>query len=259
MRALITFALANEFAPWRKLRSFRSSTIGKADAYVTEISGAEVYVVLTGAGANNAGHAVSGFLGGESDDLSFCVSAGSAGALRPDYKIAQVLAARAVRSETPEAAVPTSELQSSDSLVAFAAEYGATAVDRFYTASRVVGRVEEKRHLGETSDAVEMESFEILKQARAFGVPAIAIRAISDAADEELPFDMNRIFSDEGEVSIPGVVAEVARHPQSIPGLVRLSQQSKQASEALAQFLDRYIVGVVERSRNLRTSAAVAP
>jgi adenosylhomocysteine nucleosidase len=259
MRVLITFALANEFAPWRKLRSFRSSTIGEADAFVTEISGAEVCVVLTGAGANHAGRAASNVLGGESGDLSFCVSAGLAGALRPGYKIAQVLVARAVRSEAADAEVLTSQIRCSDPLVAFATEYGATAVDRFYTASRVVGRVEEKRHLGEASDAVEMESFEILKQARAFGVPAIAIRAISDTADEELPLDMNRIFSDEGEVSIPGVVAEVARHPQSIPGLVRLGQRSKQASEALAQFLDRYMVGVVERTRDLQTSSAVAP
>ena len=70
---------------------------------------------------------------------------------------------------------------------------------------------------------------------------------------------MNRIFGDEGEVSIPAVVAEVARHPKSLPGLVRLGQQSKQAAESLAQFLDRYIVGVVERSKNLQTTAAVAP
>lgn len=259
MRVLITFALANEFAPWRKLRAFRSGRLGGTEAFVAEISGAEVYVVLTGAGPNHAGRAVCGVMQTEGDGINFCVSSGLAGALRPEYQIGQILAARVVHSETSHADVPGSELAGSDSLIAFAAEYGATPVDRFYTASRAIGRVDEKQHLARTADAVEMESFEILREARAFGIPAIAVRSISDAADEPLPLDMNRIFGDEGEVSIPAVVAEVARHPKSLPGLVRLGQQSKQAAESLAQFLDRYIVGVVERSKNLQTTAAVAP
>ncbi len=259
MKVLITFALANEFAPWRKLRAFRSGRFGDTHAFVAEINGAEIYVVLTGAGPNRAGRAACDVIRGEWDGINFCVSSGLAGALRPEYQIGQVLAARAVRSEASHADVPGYELAGSDPLIAFAAEYGATPVDRFYTASRAIGRVDEKRYLARTADAVEMESFEILKEARAFGIPAIAVRSISDVADEPLPLDMNRIFGDQGEVSIPAVVAEVARHPKSLPGLVRLGQQSKQAAESLAQFLDRYIVGVVERSKNLQTTAAVAP
>ena len=109
-------------------------------------------------------------------------------------------------------------------------------VEQFYSAVRVVGRAEEKRHLGERSDAVEMESFEILLESAAYGIPAIAIRAISDSVDDDLPLDMNRIFTDEGQVSIPRVLGQVALHPTSVPDLVRLGQNSKAAAESLARF-----------------------
>ena len=143
-------------------------------------------------------------------------------------------------------------------VIAFAEECGATVAERFYSADRVVGRVEEKLHLGRSSDAVEMESFEILHGAKENGIPAVAIRAISDLSDEELPLDMNRIFSDDGDVSVPGVVAQVVRRPQAIPGLVKLGQQSSRAAESLAQFLDKYVATLVERAKVLQVNASAA-
>ncbi len=46
-----------------------------------------------------------------------------------------------------------------------------------------------------TADAVEMESFAVLSRARANGVPGIAIRAVSDTVDEDLPLGMNEVFT----------------------------------------------------------------
>ena len=83
-------------------------------------------------------------------------------------------------------------MQSSAPLITFARKCGATVVERFFSAVRVVGRAEEKRHLGAHSDAVEMESFEVLFGVGRIGIPAIAIRVISDTVDEDLPLDMNR-------------------------------------------------------------------
>ena len=149
-------------------------------------------------------------------------------------------------------------MQSSAPLLTFAAENGATVVEQFFSAVRVVGRAEEKRHLGAHSDAVEMESFEVLLESAASGIPAIAIRVISDTVDEDLPLDMNRIFTDEGQVSIPRVLGQVALHPGSVPDLVRLGQNSKAAAESLAGFLDKYIATVSQRFQTLerRTGAA---
>jgi adenosylhomocysteine nucleosidase len=143
-------------------------------------------------------------------------------------------------------------------LLAFAAECGATLVGQFYSAERVVGRAEEKRYLGEHSDAVDMESFEILLESAAFGIPAIAIRAISDTVDDDLPLDMNRILTDEGQVSIPRVLGQVAMHPASVPDLVRLGRNSKTAAESLAQFLDKFVATLSQRFQTLERRAGVA-
>lgn len=258
MKILVTFALENEFAPWRALRNFRSATWGEADAYVTEIAGADVGVVLTGVGPKQAGLAASKVIWGESDSIGACISSGLAGSLKPDYRIAQVLAARTVRSEAVRADLSTNVLESSAALVSFAAESGASVVDQFFSAERVISRAEEKQHLGERAEAVEMESFEILRESAACGIPGIAVRSISDTVDEDLPLDMNRILSDEGQVSIPRVIGEVVLHPGSVPSLVRLGQNSKAAAESLAKFLDGYVALIAERSKTLEARAGGA-
>ncbi|MBZ5695327.1 MAG: hypothetical protein LAN36_08190 [Acidobacteriia bacterium] len=258
MKVLITFALEGEFAPWRAIREFRSESRGGARVYVCTIDGAEIGVAVTGVGPKQAALEASRAIRNECDSLSFCISSGLAGALRPEYRIAQVLAARSVFSEFPHPDLTSQLLPSSQPLVSFAAECGATVVERFHTAERAVARVEEKHHLGRTSDAVEMESFEIFREAAACGIPAVAIRAVSDGLDEDLPLDMNQLFTDEGQVSIPRVMGQVALHPQAIPGLVKLRQNSKQAAESLAQFLDRYVATVIERTRTLEPKATAA-
>jgi adenosylhomocysteine nucleosidase len=258
MKILVTFALENEFAPWRAMREFRAGKWGDADVNRAQIGAAEVGVILTGAGPKQAHLEAAKILGSDPDSINLCVSSGLAGALKPEYRVGQILAARSIRNEA-ELTDPSSNPQASSApLLAFAAECGATVVEQFYSAERVVGRAEEKRHLGEHSDAVEMESFEILLEAAAYGVPAIAIRAISDGVDDDLPLDMNRIFTDEGQVSIPRVLGQVALHPTSVPDLVRLGQNSKVAAESLAKFLNKYIATVAERFQLLDKRTGVA-
>jgi adenosylhomocysteine nucleosidase len=258
MKILVTFALENEFAPWRGRRDFRPARWSAAEVYLAEIGGAEVGVLLTGVGPRQGRLAASKVFRGAQESIHFCVSAGLAGALRPEYEIGQVLAARSVVSEIARADDESPVVRSSGALISFASEFGAVLVDRFYTADHPVAFADEKRELGSTAEAVEMESFEILFEARGSGVPGVAIRAISDAFDEDLPLDMSQIFDREGRVSVPRVLGEVARHPQSVPGLVRLGQNSRRAAESLAQFLDRYVAGVAERAKTLELNATVA-
>lgn len=255
MKVLVTFALEAEFAPWRSLRDFHAGNYGTAEAYLADIQGAELAVILTGAGPRQAAKQASKAIRAESDSLSACISSGLAGALRPEYSIGQVLAAHSVFSEEPREDLGLQLLPSSQPLISFAADQGAKAVERFITTARVISKAEEKRYLGESADAVEMESFEVLRAAAASGVPAVAIRAISDLAGEDLPLGMNGIFTDEGQVSISRVVGQVARHPQSIPSLVKFAQQTKVAAESLTRFLDRYVATLVKRTQSLESKA----
>ncbi len=259
MRILVTFALENEFAPWRALRKFRRLKWGAANVIRAEIGAAEVNVILTGVGGRQAALEMSKVTWGDSDAVEFCISSGSAGALRPQYRIGQVLAAQRVVVERAPEGLDGRVIECSAPLVSFAEDCGARIVGGFYSADRVVSRADEKEHLGSSADAVEMESFVVLSKARANGVPGVAIRAISDTVDEDLPLDMNEVFTDNGVVSIPRVLGQVALRPQAIPALVKLGQRSKRAAEALASFLDRYVVEFSERAKGLESKSVAAP
>jgi adenosylhomocysteine nucleosidase len=250
MRILVTFALENEFAPWRAMRTFHLEDWGPATVDVAEIGGADVGVVLTGVGPKPA-RAVATKVMSHRDEINVCISSGLAGALRPELRLAQIVAARAIFAEPVNLEQITDLVESSGPLLSFAGESGATVVDRFYSAGRVLARSEEKRVWGKAAAAVEMESFDILSVAAESGIPAIALRSISDTVDEDLPLDMNRIFSDEGQVSLPRVLGEVVRHPGSVPSLVRLGQNSKAAAESLAHFLDDYVALIADRYKTL--------
>jgi adenosylhomocysteine nucleosidase len=262
VKILVTFALENEFAPWRDARGFRAQPraqgeIDGPETFTAEIAGARVEVVLTGAGPKPAASAISQVIQAAPGSIDFCISSGLAGALRPDYRVGQVLAARAVRSGTPVAG-ENETIQSSGALISFACECGATPVDKFHTAGRVIGRAAEKKHLGESADAVEMESFVVLGEARRRGVPAIAVRAVSDTADEDLPFDMTGIFTAEGRISMPLVLAQMAKHPQSISAVMKLGQSAKAAATELAAFLDCYVERLAAAGTGLEGQAASA-
>ncbi|MGA7921086.1 MAG: hypothetical protein WCA38_15600 [Candidatus Acidiferrales bacterium] len=255
MKILLTFALENEFAPWRAMRDFRVAEFGQLTTHWTSIAGAAVVVVLTGAGPKQARTAMTKIMK-EQEGINLCVSSGLAGALAASLRVGQVVAARSVLAESEVEADDRNLLLSSGPLVAFAQEAGATAVHRFYSADRVITRSEEKKHLGLHSDAVEMESFKVMFAAAEQGIPAIAIRSISDTADEDLPWDIDRIFTDEGQISMPRVLGEVLRHPGSVSSLVRLGQNSKTAATSLAHFLDGYIKLISQRYNKLEASAA---
>jgi adenosylhomocysteine nucleosidase len=238
MRILVTFAVEAEFAPWRKLRQFEKLTDGLAEYFVTRIGGADVNVLLTGIGGKNAWLETTKIVW--DSDVDICVSSGLAGALRSEYQLGDILAAKQVQ------AINWKRVVASDfKLIQLAEEHGARVVDSFYSTHRVVGSASEKRELGNMADAVEMESGEVLYEASAFGAKVVAIRGISDVVDEDLPLDFNRVVTPAGEVSIPKVLGEVVRHPTSAPALIRFGKQSRMAAEKLGAFLDRYIEGVV--------------
>ena len=258
MRILVTFALESEFSGWSSLRKFKRSKWGACEAYVTQIGDAEVSVVLTGAGPRQAALEATRLVSDWPDAVEFCISSGLAGALKPEYQVGEVLVARSVMAERAPEGAQGRVVESSPALVSFAGECGAKLVDRFFSSERVVSRAEEKLHLGKSADAVEMESFAILTKMRAEGIPGVAIRAVSDAADQDLPLDMNEVFTAEGEVSIPRVLGQLALRPTKLPELVRLGKNSKRAAESLALFLDRYIMAFSTRARALETNAVAA-
>lgn len=238
MRILVTFAVDAEFSPWRKLRQFVKQSTRSAEFFTSRVGDANLNVLLTGVGGKSAWlEATKVIWDGEVD---FCVSSGLAGALRSEYRIGDVLAAKEVHAISWKRTVI-----SDAALIHLAQQQGARVVDSFYTSERIVALASEKRELGKLADAVEMESGEILHEVGGFGAKGIAIRGISDIADEDLPLDFNKLLTPTGDVSIPKVVREVVRHPLSTSAFIRFGSQSRMAAEALCAFLDRYVEAVV--------------
>jgi adenosylhomocysteine nucleosidase len=233
LKVLVTFAVEPEFAPWRKLRKFVTAKVSGITVYSTEIGGTTVDVVLTGMGADNARRAAQAIL---SRSYGACVSSGFAGALKREYGVADILVAASVRQVGGNAVECNPTLVQSCLSIS-----GVKRVQTFLTSEAIVDSAEKKTALGESGDAVEMESFTILSIAEDCDVPAIAIRVISDRFDQNMPIDFSGSIDQCGHVMKGKLAREIASNPFKIPALIRLGRQSNVASERLARFLESYI------------------
>ncbi len=233
MKVLVTFAVHAEFAPWRKLRKLERSRIGNVPLYRAQIGRASVSFVVTGMGLENARRVAEVAL---SEPHTICIAAGFAGALKPAYKVGDIVAAEAVQQlGNPKT------IQCSRRLHVAAFFDKAERIKMLLTADRVIATADEKKKLSPFADAVDMESYAVLSVAAAHGVPAAAIRVISDRFDEDIPVEIDMTVDEHGRVSAGGVARYLARHPLQLPALIRLGRKSRTAAEALANFLEAYI------------------
>ncbi len=242
MRILVTFAVDAEFAPWRNRRRFDKVSLEGADYFSTRVSGAQVDVLLTGIGGKSAWLEIANTL--YTSEIDMCISTGLAGGLRPEHQTGDILVAERVLSAPRDIAA-----LSEATLVGSAVSAGAKKVPFFYTADRVALRAAEKHELGAFADAVEMESFEVLMEAGLFAAKTVAVRAISDTVNEDLPLDFNKVTGTSGEVSMARILGQVVGAPTSIPALIRFGQRSKAAAGSLASFLERYMHALIGESR----------
>lgn len=233
MSILVTFAIEQEFAEWRRRRTFRRVTESPAPIYQQRFGGADVRVCLTGIGWENARRAAEIAL---ADLPEICISSGFAGGLEADYRPGQILVARTVGRDDGGRI-----LDGHERLLELAFECGAKIVERFRTVGQVVTSRAEKQRLGASADAVDMESFPLLAAAAERRLPAVAVRAICDPVEMDLPCDFSRVLDERGRVRGRALAAELALRPQRLPSLFRLARYSRKASEQLALFLDRFV------------------
>ena len=233
MRVLVFHAVEAEFAPWRNMRELREISAGGRKAYRLQVGRAAVDFVATGMGARSAQHAAESAIAKE---YAFCVTAGFAGALNSSVRPGNIVVADQVQHGGNGGTVGCAR-----NLVWEAQQDGAARISTLLTSDHVVTTAEEKRRLAPFAEAVDMESFAILREAREKKIPGVAIRVISDGFDRDLPVDIDTLVDEHGKVRIGGVVKYVARHPLAVPALVRLGRESKTAAHALANFLEGYI------------------
>ena len=101
MNILVTFATAEEFAPWRRHHVFSKIKIAELEIYRARFADTEVSILLTGIGPANSGANMLGvcMLRASQDGyFDSCISTGLAGSLRAEHHPCHVLAARTVRT-----------------------------------------------------------------------------------------------------------------------------------------------------------------
>jgi nucleoside phosphorylase len=257
VKILITFAVDAEFAPWRKRNDFRivqrefPGRDSSLKLYRAEGDGVDVDVLLTGIGWS-AGAAASMLDELENRKPDVVISSGLAGALKAEYHVGDVLVAARVSYRGTGHSLGTSV-----ALVTAAVKSGATSVKSFVTNGGIVGEARAKQAMSSVGDAVEMESFHVLSSVNAARIPSVAIRAISDTVEQDMPVDFSKVVDRAGHVRWTRMARELGRHPGRIPSLIQFGRESRRAAEKLADFLDQYVDDISEASLPPAMEAAV--
>ena len=208
--SLICFAVAEE------ARFFRAFAAARPD----------LVVLITGMGAQNSARSLRAAL--ERKRPEQVLTCGFAGGLDPALRSGDVIF-------DADADLP---------LNAALLKAGARRV-RFHCAERVLTTVAEKtqaRH-ATGADAVEMESSVIRAACRAAGIPSATVRVISDAADEALPLDFNRLLTADQKIHFGRLALALIRSPGKIPALLRLQRRTRNAAGQLTRVLAEVLGG----------------
>jgi nucleoside phosphorylase len=261
MRVLVTFAVEAEFAPWRKRHRFARNQIKIprlaqnepfSEVYEGGVAGTDVDVLLTGIGWQD----MSGYIAKKvfrellRRKPDSCISTGLAGGLNAQFRPGEIVAASELVFRGGG-----NKMYSNRRLLKVAETCGAKIAKTLITESHIVSEASAKSAMSKFGDFVDMESYHILQIVSGTQIPAIAVRGISDAANEDLPLDFNRIIGHDGTVRKGQLIGELARSPQKISRLIRFGWRSRKAAYSLADFLDRFITSFVEYDGRVAAAA----
>lgn len=260
MRVLVTFAVEAEFAAWRTLRSFNLLDYPGLRVRTAKIGTAEVVVLITGVGAQAAAQAMDLMMKMADKDQYFdvCISSGLAGALCETLSVGDIIAPKELIAELQYSDEASERLTVDDELRQLALQQGAKDANWMYTTDQILVKARQKKACASRAQSVDMESFEIVKQATAWGARGVVLRAISDAATEDMPINFNLALTDKKEVSLAKVLLQLLKNPIALPALIRFGRQSQRASARLAGFLESYLQGLTNRGIAKRASEVAA-
>ncbi len=260
MRVLVTFAVDAEFAPWRKLRKFRFIDFDGLRLWRTDAGNKEITALVTGMGTQAAAQAMDLMmrLADQKQNFDICISSGLAGALHESLSPGDIIAPEFLISEKSHADLLSDQITVDAELRRQALDGGAKVADCLLTVDRVLAKQSQKLSCTSRAQSVDMESFEIVKEACAWGARSVVVRAISDSAREDLPINFNLTLTKDHKVSIAKVMVQLARNPFVLPGLLRFGRQSRKAAEVLAEFLDEYVPKLESVNTKSRASETAA-
>jgi nucleoside phosphorylase len=196
----------------------------------------EVVLGCTGDGPKRAGSGAATFL--ERHKPSALIGAGLAGALTPELAVGELVASRRVRFQVGDAATPDPRL------LERAIAAGARAVTLVTVDRPIVSAAARATLAGSAAGeamAADMESAAWAREAAARGIPYLVVRAISDAADEDLPAFFTETVGTDGSIRRGEVARRALLEPSSWGTLLRMRRRLHDCSESLGAFLARML------------------
>lgn len=173
----------------------------------------------------------------------FLIICGFAGALTASAAPGALVIARTVI----DVASPNIEYRPDSALLAAAESLRLNSIPIFTggqaTGNRVLIHASEKHALAARTGAtaVDMETAGAVRAAEAVGIPWLAVRAITDSAQEDMPLDFNTLVDTDGSMDITRIMLAAITHPWKLPGLIQLGKNSSLAASNLATFLAAFL------------------
>ena len=185
-------------------------------------------IVVSGA---DPGRLARGLAGLDLGRFRFAVSFGLCGGLSPALAAGAVVVADTVVSETERFAADAGLCAALRAALPGAVGGAIAGVDRALTDPGT-----KANHFAATGAvAADMESHVLARVSAAAGLPFVALRAVSDAADRSLPPLALKAVDAYGRLAPIGILASLFRHPSQIVALPGLARDSRRAFSRLGE------------------------
>ncbi len=244
MKIAVITAMPEEFnAIARSLGTGTDMRLGGLKALCCHAGGHDFMLLMSGIGFDNAARATEAAIREWRPNL--LVSAGFCGGIAPQLKVGDVVVAKQMVIATSHGfeEVPVLFSTAGQNLVAresgmrvFGGLFAGTPV--IMSKTRLVGILPP----GSTNPVVEMESAAVAIIAVENSIPLLAIRAVSDPADEELGFSLDE-FCDRDLRCIRSykVLLTVLKRPRIVPQLFRLAGNVRIAAKSLTVAMEQLL------------------
>lgn len=235
-------AMPEELTPLiRLIGPCRRERAGSFQIYHCMIGTHETFLIQSGMGPRNAAAATRALIADARPDL--IISFGFAGAVTGGPSVGDIVVAGRLLHHHNRL---FSEQQGVDrgqaahlaaSLAETCRENGfRTYAGTFVTSGQILSKHTLARQLpaGVEHPVVEMETAAVAQVAVLAGIPLIAVRSISDGAEDELGFTIDEFTDKDMNIRLWRVLRCIARKPWLVPQLLRLARNTKAAGNNLA-------------------------
>ncbi|MDR3567055.1 MAG: hypothetical protein P4L43_03415 [Syntrophobacteraceae bacterium] len=235
MKILILSALSQEYAPLKKLfPALRPVRKGPFRKFALHLPDKEITLIECGMGDK----AVKEALGGESAvSPDLLIFSGFAGGLHPGLSAGSVCFAANTRHIV---AKTTYGFRFPDELAQFLANHRITPVLALSAKTPGNKQLLSAQAFGEPA-VLDMETATVAEEALARNIPCICFRAVSDAVDHDLGFNLEDISDEQGRVRPFRVLKTICKKPSSARSFFLLWRGSRLAAKNLCGLVAAFL------------------